>query len=72
LLLTASSVIVGPAWIGVIVGLTLATYARKSLGDISAEFMANWISFVLRAAYNNVKNGVHSVRGVFPKMENAV
>jgi hypothetical protein len=66
LLLTACSVIGGPAWIGAIVGLILATYARKMLGEKSAEFMANWIISVLKAAYRNFKDGVHSVRGVFP------
>jgi hypothetical protein len=65
-LLMASSVIGGPAWIGVIVGLILAVYARKTLGDVSAEYMANWMSSVMSAAYNNVKEGVRSVQGVFP------
>ena len=66
LLLTACSVIGGPAWIGAIVGLILAIYARKMLGDTSAELMANWMSFVLKAAYNNFKSGVQTVEGVFP------
>jgi len=69
LLLTASSVIGGPAWIGAIVGLILATYARKALGDVSAKLMANWMSSVLKTAYNNIKSGVHSVEGVFPPMD---
>ena len=67
-LLMASSVIGGPAWIGVIVGLILSIYARKTLGDVSAEFMANWMSSVMSAAYNNVKEGVQSVQGVFPRL----
>jgi hypothetical protein len=71
LLLTASSVIGGPAWIGEIVGLILATYARKMLGDTSAELMANWMNFVLKAAYNNFKAGVQSVEGVFPTVGRA-
>ena len=67
LLLTASSAISGPAWIGVIVGLILAIYARKALGNVSAAYMADWTSSVLRAAHGNAKSGLHSVRGVFPK-----
>jgi hypothetical protein len=67
LLLLASSVIGGPAWIGVIVGLILSVYARKTLGDVSAIYMARWMGSALRAAYRNFKNGIQSLRGVFPK-----
>ena len=69
LLLLASSVIGGPAWIGVIVGLILAIYARRTLGDVSAEYVAKWMSSVLRAAYRNFKQGIKSVQGVFPTTE---
>ncbi len=71
LLLTACSVIGGPAWIGAIVGLILAICARKMLGDTSAELLANWIIFVLKAAYNNIKSGVQTVEGVFPTIVRA-
>ena len=66
-LLTASTVIGGPAWIGMIVGLILAIYARKTLGDVSAILMAGWISTAVSAAYRNFKNGIVSVQNVFPK-----
>jgi hypothetical protein len=66
-LLMAATVIGGPAWIGVIVGLILAVYARKTLGDMSAEFVAKWMSSALSAAYHNVMEGAQSVRGVFSK-----
>jgi hypothetical protein len=62
LLLTSCSVIGRPAWIGANVGLI---YARKMLGDASAELIANWITSVLLAASRNFKDGVHSVRDVF-------
>jgi hypothetical protein len=65
-LLMASTVIGGPAWIGVIVGLILSVYARRTLGDVSAEHVSNWMISVLRAAYKNFKEGVKSVKGVFP------
>ena len=71
-LLMASTVIGGPAWIGIIVGLILSVYARKTLGDVSADYVAKWISTVLKAAFKNFKQGVKSVRGVFPATDHAV
>ena len=71
LLLISSSAIGGPAWIGVIVGLILAVYARKTLGDVSAAFMADWMSSALSAALTNLKDGIQSVRGVFPTFESS-
>lgn len=70
-LLMASSVIGGPAWIGAIVGLILAIYARKTLGDVSAEYMADWMSSVMRTAHKNAAEGIQSVRGVFPAYSNS-
>lgn len=71
LLLISSSAIGGPAWISVIVGLILAVYARKMLGDVSAAYMADWMSSALSAAHTNLKDGIQSVRGVFPVFESS-
>jgi len=49
-----------------IVGLILAIYSRKTLGDVSADYMADWINSALSAASTNVKEGIKSLRGVFP------
>jgi hypothetical protein len=53
----------------VIVGLILSIYARKTLGDVSAAYLADWMSSALSAAHSNLKDGIQSVRGVFPTFE---
>jgi len=50
LILLASNIIAGPAWIGLIVGLILGVYARKRISDVSLDAIARWLGMNFKGA----------------------
>jgi len=70
LILMASNIIAGPAWIGLIVGLILGIYARKRISDVSTDAIARWLGMIFKGATENLKNGVDSIRGILHSPNN--
>ena len=64
LILMASSLITGPAWIGLMVGLILGIYARKRVSGVSTDAISKWIRIIFSGATENLKNGVDSIQGI--------
>ena len=60
----ASSLIAGPAWIGLMVGLILGIYARKRVSGVSTDAISKWIRIIFSGATENLKNGVDSIQGI--------
>ena len=50
LILMASNIIAGPAWIGLIVRLILGIYARKRIADVSTDAIGRWLGMKFKDA----------------------